>query len=379
MRNEDLWAVLDSDVATGRVPGYAAAIRRGGLDEVYVSGRTSFGAAASPIVRDTPFRISSLSKPLGAALTLALMDDGVLRLDDEIRCWLPELADPVVLGRVDGALSDTEPANRPITVAHLLTMTAGWGVVFEPCPLQSAIDEREIGSGPVPPQLTGDEFIRRLAEVPLAFHPGTGWLYDMPFKVLSVLLARATEMTLAELLADRITGPLGLADTGFWVEQADRLPTPYRPTDDGVEAIDLPAGAFLRPPPFEDLSCGLVSSATDLLRFFSAMADGGGSVLRPETVRLMTTDQLTAEQRRQGLDILGPGVSWGMGVGVDVESARPWMRPGRWGWIGGSGTTGHVDPDGSVAVLLTQRELAGAQEGFDEFWATNAACADRAQ
>ncbi|WP_231992044.1 serine hydrolase domain-containing protein [Mycobacterium sp. ACS4331] len=365
-------------MAAGRIPGYAAAVRRGGVGEVHVSGRISFDAAAAPIVPDTPFRISSLGKPLGAALTLALMEDGVLRLDDEIRCWLPELADPAVLRRVDGPLSDTEPADRPITVAHLLTMTAGWGVVFETCPLQSAIFERGIGSGPVPPQLTGDEFVRRLAEVPLAFHPGTGWLYDTPFKVLSVLLARATGVTLAELLADRITGPLGMADTGFWVEQADRLPTPYRPADDGVEEIDLPAGAFLRPPPFEDLSCGLVSTATDLLRFFSAMADGGGSVLRPGTVRLMTTDQLTAEQRRQGLDILGAGVSWGLGVGVDVEPARPWMRSGRWGWIGGSGTSGHADPDGSVALLLTQRELSGPLEGFDEFWATNAACADMA-
>ncbi|GAA2540604.1 serine hydrolase domain-containing protein [Mycolicibacterium diernhoferi] len=367
MHTQQIWSALDRQVADGRIPGYVAAVRRDGVTAVQASGLRSFDTDAPPMREDTPFRIASLCKPLAAALTLSLMEDGLLRLDDEIRRWLPELAEPAVLRRPDGALSDTVRADRPITVAHLLTMTAGWGVLFDECALQSAIEEQGIGSGPVPPQMTGDEFIRRLAQLPLAFQPGTGWLYDTSFKVLSVLLDRVSDLSLGELVAQRITGPLGMADTGFWTA-ADRLPTAYRPTPDGVELIALPDGAFTQPPQFEELSCGLVSSGPDLLRFFSALADGGDPVLSPESVRMMTTDSLTVEQRRQALPILGAGVSWGLGTAVDVAAVRPWMRPGRWGWMGGTGTTGHVAPDGSVAVFLSQRELADAQDGFDEFW-----------
>jgi len=368
VNTSQIWQELDRQVTAGRIPGYVAAVRRAGIGAVHASGRLSFDAGAPAMLCDTPFRITSVGKPLGAALTLALIEDGVLGLHDEICRWLPEFAEPAVLREVTGPLSDTGPADRPITVFHLLAMTAGWGVLLQDCPLQSAIDEREIGSGPVPPQMTGDEFVRRLAELPLAFQPGAGWLYDTPVKVLSVLLARAAGMPLGDVLAQRLTQPLGMADTGFWAD-ADRLPAPYRPVGDGVEDIELPDGAFVRPPLFEDLSCGLVSTAPDLLRFFSAMADGGAPVLHPESVRLMTTDQLTVDQRMQGLPILGLGVSWGLGVAVDVEAVSPWMAPGRWGWTGGSGTSAHVHPDGSVAVFLSQRELADAQDGFDDFWA----------
>jgi len=78
---------------------------------------------------------------------------------------------------------------------------------------------------------------------------------------------------------------------------------------------------------------------------------------------------LTDAQRAQGWPIIGEGGSWGLGTGVDVEAARPWMAPGRWGWVGGTGTTAHVDPvRGTVAVLLTQRALTGPEDGWEEFW-----------
>lgn len=365
-----IWAVLDRRVAEGRIPGYVAAVRCRGASEVHASGHAAFGPDAAPMAPDTLFRIASLSKPLAAALTLALVDGGLLSLDDEIRRWLPEFARPAVLRRFDGPLHDTVPAARPITVADLLTSTAGWGLLLDASDLQAAVDDRQLGPGPVPPPMTGDEYVRRLAELPLAFQPGTGWLYDMPIKVLSVLLDRVTDQSLGELLAERITGPLGMADTGFRARSPGRLATQYAPTTDGgLEVFDSPDGVFAQPPAFEDLSCGLVSTAPDLLRFFSALADGGDPVLRPESVRLMTADHLTEDQRRQGQDILGDGHSWGLGAAVAVESAQPWMVPGRWGWIGGTGTSAHVQPDGGVAIFLSQRMLADAQEGFDDFWA----------
>ena len=133
--------------------------------------------------------------------------------------------------------------------------------------------------------------------------------------------------------------------------------------------LDPPDGQFAGPPPFEELSSGLVSSAPEVLRFYCAMADGGAPVISTESVQRMTADALTDEQRRGAQPVLAPGESWGMATGVDAEAAQPWMAPGRWGWTAGSGTTAYVDPvRGTVSVLLTQREMTGPQDGFDDFW-----------
>ena len=288
---------------------------------------------------DTLFRLASVTKPLGGALTLSLVQDGVLGLDDPIGLWLPEAANPRVLVSPGDPLEVTTDARRPVTVRHLLTLTCGWGAVLEKTPLQNAMLERGVYPGPLTPQMSGDEFVARVAGLPLAFQPGEGWLYDTGIDILGVLLSRAAGKPLSDLFAERITGPLGMASTTFWTPDADRLATAYRPGPDGLEVLDPPDGGFAAPPGFEELSSGLVSTAPDVLRFFGAMADGGGPVLTAASVALMTADALTDAQRRQARPIVGPGGSWGLGTGVDIEVAEPWMAPGRWGWNGGTGTT----------------------------------------
>jgi CubicO group peptidase (beta-lactamase class C family) len=318
---------------------------------------------------DTLFRIASVTKPIGGALTLSLVEEGALGLDDSITRWLPEAASLRVLAAPDAPLDRTTEAKGPVTVRHLLTMTSGWGAVLEETPLQRAMIERGVYPGPLTPQMSPDEFVARVVDLPLAFQPGEGWLYDTGIDLLGVLLARATGKPLSELLAGRITGPLGMASTSFGTEDVDRLATAYRPGPEGLEVLDPPDGLFAGPPQFEELSSGLVSTASDVLRFYSAMADGGAPVLRPDSVALMTADALTDEQRRQALPIVGPGGSWGLATGVDVEAAEPWMAPGRWGWDGGTGTTAHVDPTrDTVGVLLTQRMMTGPLDGFGDFW-----------
>jgi CubicO group peptidase (beta-lactamase class C family) len=217
--------------------------------------------------------------------------------------------------------------------------------------------------------MSGDEYLARLTDLPLAFQPGEGWLYDSGTDILAVLLARAWGKPVAQLLAERVTGPLGMASTAFWTEETGRLATAYRPTSGGLEVLDPPDGAFASPPLFERLSGGLLSTAPDVLRFFCAMADGGAPVATAGAVDLMTTDALTGEQRRQAQLIVGPGRSWGLATALDVAVEEPWMAPGRWGWEGGTGTTAVVDPArDTVAVLLTQRAMGGPGDGFDEFW-----------
>jgi CubicO group peptidase (beta-lactamase class C family) len=364
-----VWRAPDADVASGRVPGYVAAVRIGGRVEVRAGGRTAIEADSPPMAEDTLFRIASVTKPIGAALVLGLVEDGVMGLDDPIAEWVPEMARPRVLVSPGAALDRTAEARRAITVRHLLTCTAGWGAVLERTPLQAEMIRRGVFPGPLPPQLSADDFVARVAELPLAFQPGEGWLYDTPIDVLGVVVARVTGRPLSELFAERIAAPLGMADSGFWADNPARLAAAYMPTGDRLDLLDPPDGLFARPPAFEELGSGLVSTARDVLRFSCAMADGGAPVLRAESVALMTTDALTAEQRRQALPLVGPGASWGLGTGVDVEAAEAWMAPGRWGWSGGTGTTAYVDPSrGTVSVLMTQRAMTGPEDGFDDFW-----------
>jgi CubicO group peptidase (beta-lactamase class C family) len=371
-----VWAVPDAQVASGRIPGYVAAARVGGQVTVRAGGRMAVGTGSPPMREDTLFRIASVTKPIGGALALSLVQDGVLTLDDPVARWLPEAASPRMLLSPGAPLDQTTDVTRPITVQHLLTLTCGWGAVLEETPLQAAMMERGVYPGPLTPQMSGDEFVSRVAGLPLAFQPGEGWLYDTGIDLLGVLLARATGKPLSHLVAERITGPLGMTATSFGTPDTGRLATAYQPGPGGLEVLDPPDGVFAGPPRFEELSSGLVSTAPDLLRFFCAMADGGAPVLTAGSVALMTADALTSGQRQQALPIVGPGGSWGLATGVDVEAAEPWMAPGRWGWDGGTGTTARVDPvRGVVGVLLTQRAMTGPQDGFGDFWTAMAAAA----
>ena len=373
---EPVRQVLDGWEASGRVPGYVAAIRVGGRTTLLAGGRRALGPDAPPMSPDTLFRIASLTKTMGGALVLSLVRDGVITLDAPIDRWLPEAAAPRVLIDPTGLLDGTVAAERPITVRDLLTFTCGWGVVIAPSPLQDEMFARGVFPGAVPPPLPTDEFVARVTGLPLAFQPGHGWLYDTGMDLLGVLVARATGMPLSQLLRERVTGPLGMSSTAFWTADTSRLSTAYRPGPDGLEVLDPPDGAFAAPPAMEHLSAGLVSTAGDVLRFFTAMADGGAPVLTPDEVAQLSSPALTDEQYRAGAPIIGGGLSWGLGTGVDVEATRPWMAPGRWGWTGGTGTTAHVDPvRGVVAVLLTARMMAGAHDGPEDFWTAVAASA----
>ena len=371
-----VWQVLDTQLEAGRFPGYVAAVRIRGTEHVHAGGRTALEPASPPMRDDTQFRIASITKPVGAALTLTLVRDGVVALDDPIGRWLPEAAEPRVLVSTDGDLDDTVPAERPVTVRDLLAGTSGWGIVMERTPLQAAMIERGVYGSPLHRDVSADEFVERVASLPLAFQPGAGWLYETGIDLLGVALTRATGRSLADLVAERVTGPLDMASTGFRAIDATRLATAYIPGPDGLAVLDPPDGTFAVPPPFEELGSGLVSTAPDVLRFFCAMADGGAPVLTADEVALMTADALTAEQRRSARAFLAGGESWGLGTGVDVRATEPWQAPGRWGWTGGTGTTAYVDPiRGTVAVLMTQRAMTGPLDGIDDFWTAVAAAA----
>jgi CubicO group peptidase (beta-lactamase class C family) len=373
---DGIWEVLDAQVAAGRMPGYVAAVRIGGNTEIRAGGARALDPASPAMTEDTLFRIASITKPMGGALTLSLVQDGVLALDDPIERWVPEAAKARVLVTRDAPLDQTTDLQRPITVRHLLTLTSGWGVVLDDTPLQRAMIERSVFGSAMPTPMSADEFMATVADLPLAFQPGNGFLYETGMNVLGVVLARATRTPLGDLLAQRIAGPLGMVDTTFGTEHTDRLATLYMPGPDGLMLLDPPDGAYSGPAQFAELSGGLVSSAADVLRFYTAMADGGAPVLTAESLKQMTSDQLTAAQRANAAPFVDDDTSWGLGTGVDLTAAKPGMAPGRWGWTGGTGTCAYVDPvRDTVSVLLTQRAMTGPDDGPEPFWAAVAEAA----
>src|SRR3954469_24575466 len=204
---EEIWRAADARVSEGGTAGYVAAVRIKGTTALHANGDMAFGGP--PMQPDTLFRIASVTKPIGAALTLLEIEDGVLALDDPVERWLPEL-----------------PGTA--TVRHLLTFTSGWGVGMEETPARQARLEEGVHPGPLTPDLTGDEFVRRLARVPRPFAPGDGWLYDTSMDVLAVLLARATGRPVSESLQARIFGPLGMTDTAYYARDRSRFTTAYR-------------------------------------------------------------------------------------------------------------------------------------------------------
>lgn len=362
-----LQEVVEEQVASGRVPGAVALVADIGPDgtaevDVAVAGVRAVGGA--PMTRDTVFRIASITKPITAAATMALVERGVIGLDDPVGRWLPELASPTVLRAPDAALDDVVPAVRPITVRHLLTFQGGHGFPADfDLPVARHLLEEGLQGAPRPQEsLPTDEWIAAIGRIPLLHQPGEGWLYNTGSDLLGVLLARAADADLEDVLVDTVLGPLGMDDTRFWArpDAVGRLATQYARGDDGgLVEVDPPVGQWASPPPFPSGAGGLVSTADDWLAFGRALLAGGGPVLSSGSVRLMTTAHAHAEPDSPFLQ----GEGWGFGGSVDVDESQPWNVPGRYGWTGGTGTAGYVIPSaGRVTVWMGQVEMGGPDD-----------------
>ena len=186
--------VMAGHVERGDMPGLVTLVSR--RDEVHVEAIGRQADGGGPMRRDTIFRIASMTKPIAAAATMILVEEGRLRLDEPVDRLLPELADGRVLKRLDAPLGDTVPASRPITVRDLLTFRLGFGLIMAPpdtYPIQRAMRERQMRMGPPRPQAepAPDEWMRRFASLPLMHQPGERWMYDTGSDVLGVLVARA--------------------------------------------------------------------------------------------------------------------------------------------------------------------------------------------
>jgi CubicO group peptidase (beta-lactamase class C family) len=323
------------------------------------------------------------SKPVTAVAAMILVEECKLRLDEPVDRWLPELADRKVLRAIDAPLDDTVPARRAISLRDLLTFRSGYGMIMafpDRYPVQKAIAEAGFAPGPVFPSFPPDELMKRYGSLPLVYQPGERWLYNSGTEILSVLIARVAGTTFGEFLRDRIFAPLGMEDTAFSVPQAkrDRFATSYirDHATQKLKVFDDPVtGKFSSPPVFENGSAGLVSTSDDFNAFAQMMLNGGRlgneRILSRPSVELMTTDQLTAEQKLGSEIFFGDDRGWGMGMSVFTRRDNLCNVPGRFGWDGGYGTSWCSDPkENLTGILLTQRMMDSPQppRALVDFW-----------
>ncbi|MFD9702646.1 serine hydrolase domain-containing protein [Lentzea sp. NPDC059081] len=289
----------------GTVPTSVALVARG--DDVEI-------AAVGEDTRESVFPIASVTKPVVATIALRLVRDGTIALDDPIATWLPELAHPVVARTPSSQVDDVVPAERPITVRDLLASRSGWGFTadFSLPATRKLLEEAHLHGREDLPTL--DEWLKLVAQVPLLHQPGGGWTYNTSYDVLGVLLDRVTGS-----LADHLE-PLGLTSASFL-------------------STALPSGAG-----------GLKSTVDDLLAF-------GRFLLSGDLLPALATDTTTAAEREANRIFL-EGQGWGFGGSVDIAEIDPWNVPGRYGWVGGSGTAFHVVPaHRTVTILLTRTAM----------------------
>jgi CubicO group peptidase (beta-lactamase class C family) len=261
----------------------------------------------------------------------------------------------------------------------------GIGLVLGPpdkYPILKAMQEQKVDIGPYLSTAPGpDAWIRGLGALPLMYQPGERWMYHTGSDVLGVLITRASGQPLGKFLHERIFEPLGMKDTGFSVPAANlgRLATCYYfdPASRKLVVFDeARGGRWSRPPSFESGGGGLVSTVDDYLAFCRMMLNKGktrgGRILSRPSVELMTTDQLSPEQK--AVSGFVPGFfnnrGWGFGMAVITQRDSLASVPGRFGWDGGFGTSGYSDPTNDmVGILMTERSLdATAMDLSTDFW-----------
>lgn len=327
-----------------------------------------------PATRDTLFRIASLTKPVTTVAALTLLDEGRFALDEPITAYTPELGDLHVLVDPEGPLNDVRRPQRPVTFGDLLTHRAGFTYgEFHTGPIGTAC--AEVLGGQIDNALSPDEWISRLATLPLIDQPGAGFHYGVSTDLLGVLLARMEASTLEAVVRRRVLDPLGMDDTHFVVPADKRH---RRAALTGFDAMgrlttlsSTPGNHALAERPdtmtFVSGGQGLWSTVDDYVVFARLMADGGAvdgiRILAPETCARMMTNQLTPAERRTtrmlGQTMFAEGHGYGMGVAVvmEPEKADP-LRcrggVGTVGWPGAYGSWWQADPtDRSVMAFLS--------------------------
>ncbi len=311
-------------------------------------------AAGKPIQRDTILRFYSMSKPVTSVAAMILHEQGRVLLDEPVELYIPELRGWKVYAEdAQGEPTTVEPG-RKVTVRDLLRHTSGltYGI-FGDTAVDRMYRDKEVLS-----DMALEEMVKRLGAIPLLHQPGTKWHYSVSTDVLGHVIERASGQALDVFFSENIFQPLDMRDTGFYVpkDKHDRFAVCYGPGSNGgpEPTNELGSDAFLEPRAFLSGGGGLVSTARDYLRFCQMLLNKGTlddvRILRPETVEMMTRDQLPP-----GVSV-GEGVGFGLGFSIQLRpDPSGAARVGEYGWSGAASTFFGISPDDeSIVMLLTQ-------------------------
>jgi CubicO group peptidase (beta-lactamase class C family) len=329
--------------------------RRGKI--VYVESIGKMDLATGKAMRpDAIFRMYSMTKPITSVAALMLADDGKLALDDAVSQYLPKFEGlRVHTGKGD----ETVPADREMTVRDLLRHTSGltYGFLGD-----TAVDRLYRANKIGDREDTLADLVRKLGKLPLEHQPGEHFNYSYSTDVLARVVEVAGGQPFDEFLLERIFRPLDMRDTGFAVpdDKSDRFTASHRRGKDGLEVGDAAETSLFREKPkFLSGGGGLVSTARDYLRFCQMLLNGGEfqgkRLLRAETVRAMTTNQLPPEalpMKVGGVPLAGVG--FGLGVAVRLED-KPDAAAGEYSWGGAADTAFWIAPRPELVVIVLQQ------------------------
>jgi CubicO group peptidase (beta-lactamase class C family) len=354
----------------GRLPCVLTLIqRRGELAHLSALGLMDV-ERKRPVREDTIFRIYSMTKPLTSVALMMLVEDGRISLDDPVHRYIPQWRD---LGVYEGGFIGTFRTRRtsaPMRIVDLLRHTSGLTYGFQQ---RTNVDAayRKLGLGEIGGPVSLEGLIEGIAKIPLEFSPGTVWNYSVSTDVLGYLVAKITGEPFEEFLRNRILQPLRMVDTDFSVPEAkaSRLAACYSASpDDRMQLQDDPEkSAYLRPPTFVSGGGGLVSTASDYLRFCRMLLNGGeldgARILSPRTIELMTVNHLPGEKELPDLSVslfseaTYAGVGFGLGFAVTLNPARTLMPgvAGDYSWGGMASTYFWIDPrEELIVIFMTQ-------------------------
>ncbi|WP_339301430.1 serine hydrolase domain-containing protein [Paenibacillus sp. FSL R5-0623] len=319
----------------------------------------------TPVGDGAIFNLYSMTKIMTCVAGLQLVEKGAMLLSDPLSDYLPEYAEMTVKKTMPNGEIRLEKATRAITVRDLFTMTAGFSYDVG-CPsIQEAVKSTD---GTLPTR----DFARALAKEPLLFEPGTHWNYSMCHDVLGALVEVVSGKRFGTYLRDEITGPLGMNDTAFNLndEQQKRLIPQYAYNDELEKAVRLDGNGFRVGTELESGGAGLLSTVSDYARFLNALTGHGTSpegvrILSQASVELMRTDHLNEMTRADYSWDHMYGYGYGLGVRTHISKAGSGsLSPiGEFGWSGAAGCMAIMDPDSELTVMYAQH-LLNSQEPY---------------
>ena len=362
-------ALLDERyVRPGKLPHAALLIGRG--DEIAQLSLLGEARAGQPLREDAIFRIASMTKPITSIAFMQLVEEGRLALSDPVHRIIPEWRNLGVFVAGGGNVPFvSRPCREPMRMIDLLRHTAGLTYGFqERTPIDAAYRARKLEafSGP-----DLEEMIRVLAEIPLQFDPGTSWNYSVATDILGAILQRVDDAPLDEVLARRVTGPLGMTDTHFQVpaDKLARVPDCYafHPAETSKLYDPGEGSAWGRKPNQLSGGGGMVSTLADYHRF-CRMLLAGGELDGARVIGRKTLDLMTANHLPGGADLAtlstalfseaeNAGIGFGLGFATTMDPAKAQSNgsAGDMFWGGMFSTAFFVDPlEGIIMIFMTQ-------------------------